>query len=74
MQSSDRYSGIDGSRLELAIFIIASYSFLNAYSPQGSPALAISMTRHPSDQISAFLPYPLFYIISGATQGKDPFI
>lgn len=74
--SFEKSLGILGARVPLLILIMVSnILFLKTSSPYGFPATAISMTQHPNDQISAFLPYPYLLIItSGAIQAKDPLI
>ncbi len=65
--------GIGGKLLGSTIFSIA-WKLLPANNsfPHGLPPTAISMTRHPSDQMSALRIIYLFASTSGAIQASEP--
>mmetsp|Transcript_6143 Transcript_6143/g.14823 ORF Transcript_6143/g.14823 Transcript_6143/m.14823 type:complete len:294 (+) Transcript_6143:792-1673(+) len=72
LASGDRCSGMGGGSLELAIWYMADIGSLN--SLQGGFPVAISMTVQPTDQMSAWRPWPVALITSGAIQYGVPLI
>tara|TARA_B110000503_G_C6822973_1_gene279655 strand:- start:138 stop:377 length:240 start_codon:yes stop_codon:yes gene_type:complete len=53
---------------------MAATGLSKLHSFQGLSPWAISRTVHPKDQISAWVPYFYYLMISGAIQGMLPFI